>query len=209
MIRALLTVAILAVAACSQVETQVDAYSSIPAGLAPRTVFIAPYEQADAGSLEWRTNAGILAGILNDKGYQVVSRPQDARLLAYFAYLVSEGDIVQTSYAIPQYGVTGYSGSTTSGSVYGNSYTANTTYQNTYGVTGYIPATRTEVVYARGAAVKMFDNANERMVFEGTAVSLGTCFSFSAVAPQILRAMLTNFPQGKTGKVTLEAESDC
>lgn len=209
MIRALLTIATLAVAACSQVETQVDAYSSIPADLAPRTVFIAPYEQADAESLEWRTNAGILGGILNEKGYQVVSRPQDARLLASFTYLVSEGDVVQTSYAIPQYGVTGYSGSTTSGTVYGNSYTANTTYRNTYGVTGYIPATRTEVVYALGAAIKMFDNANQRMVFEGTAVSVGTCFSFSAIAPQILSSMLTNFPQGKTGKVTLEGNADC
>lgn len=209
MIRTILVFAVLAVAGCSQVQTHVDAHSSIPADIAPKTINIMPYSPADGNSLEWRTNAGVLASILNQKGFEVVQGTQNARLTAKFGFLVNEGETVQSTYSIPQWGVTGYSGATTTGTIYGNSYRANTTLTPTYGVTGYTTGTRTDVLFTRAALLDMVDNTSKRTVFEGKAISRGECFSFTPVAPQILGAMLVNFPAGKTGQVDLEWDGNC
>src|SRR6056297_442679 len=62
----------LILSACMQVQTQVDAYSSIPADLEPKTIYIAPYKGMSGNSLEWQTNARILAQTLSEKGFSVV-----------------------------------------------------------------------------------------------------------------------------------------
>lgn len=209
MIRLITFFAAFALSGCMQVQTNVEAHSSIPADIAPKTVYITPYNPSDANSLEWRTNAGILASVINEKGFQVVNRKQDARLTAKFGYLIDEGQAVQSSYSIPQYGVTGYSAARTTGTIYGNTYTANTTMTPTYGITGYTTGTQTDIMFTRGAVVEMVDNTNRQTVFEGKAVSVGSCFSFSSVAPQILGALLTNFPGGKTGRVDMQWDGGC
>lgn len=209
MIRSIFLFAALALSGCMQVQTNVEAHSSIPPDIAPKTVFLIPYNPSDGSSLEWRTNAGILASVFNEKGFQVVSRKQDARLTAKFGYVIDEGQAVQSNYSIPQYGVTGYSAARTTGNIYGNSYTANTTLTPTYGVTGYISGTQTDVLFTRGAVLDIVDNTTRQTVFEGRAVSVGSCFSFSSVAPQILGALLSNFPAGKTGRVDMQWDGSC
>lgn len=199
----------LVLSACMQVQTQVDAYSSIPADLEPKTIYIAPYRGVSGNSLEWQTNARILAQTLSEKGFSVVSRQRDARLTAYFGFGVDQGERVQTAYSIPQWGVTGYSGANTYGTVYGNTYSATTTLNPTYGVTGYSTGTTTSVVYTRSVSIDMIDNRNRQQVFQAKAVSRGSCNSFAPVASPIIAAVLSNFPQGKTGTVTLPMENEC
>ncbi|WP_420819272.1 DUF4136 domain-containing protein [Pacificoceanicola onchidii] len=189
-------------------KTHVDAYSSIPKDLDSRTIYLTPYSESQVGP-QWRTNAGILATVLAEKGFEVVQDRSKARLIAFFGFAVDKGEQVQSTYSIPQWGVTGYSGATTTGTIYGNSYNATTTLTPTYGVTGYSTGTVTSTVYTRSVAIDMFDTVNKELVFEATAVSRGSCNSFTPVAGAIIRAVLTNFPNGKTGTVTLPMDNEC
>jgi len=191
------------------VETQVDAYSAIPAELEPKTVYIAPYENSDAKRLEWQTNAQKLAGVLSTKGFTTVSKRRDASLIAFFGFNVDQGERVQSTYSIPQYGVTGYSGANTYGNVYGNSYTATTTLTPTYGVTGYQTGTSTDTIFTRSMSIDMVDSKTGKQVFEAKAVSRGSCNSFAPIANQIIGAALSDFPKGKTGKVSLPSDAKC
>lgn len=202
-------VAVLSVSGCMTVQTQVDAYSTIPTDLEPRTVYIAPFRGMSAQTLQWQTNAGILAAVLAERGFEVVGRQRDARLTAYFGFAIDQGEQVQTVYSIPQYGVTGYSGAHTYGSVYGNTYSATTTFTPTYGITGYSSGVSTSIVYTRSLAIEMIDNRNQQLVFEARAVSRGNCGSFTPVASSIIQAVLSNFPEGRTGLVSTPMEGEC
>lgn len=195
--------------ACMPVETQVDAYSTIPADLEPKTIYISPYRGVSESSLEWQSNAQILAQILTEKGFSVVGRQRDARLTAYFGFGINQGERVQTAYSIPQWGVTGYSGANTYGSVYGNTYSATTTLNPTYGVTGYSTGVSSSIEYTRQVSIDMIDNRDRKQVFQARAVSRGSCNSFAPVASAIIRAVLTNFPEGKTGTVSLPSDNEC
>jgi hypothetical protein len=202
-------VTFVALTGCVQIETQVDAYSTIPDDLEPKTVYIAPYQGMDGNSLQWRTNAQVFASILGEKGYQVVSQKGQARLTAFFGFAIDQGERVQTSYSIPKWGVTGYSGANTYGTVYGNSYSATTTLTPTYGVTGYSSGVRSDVIYTRSVAIDMIDNKTRQRVFQAKGISRGTCASFAQVAKPIITSILSEFPKGKTGTVQLPFESDC
>jgi hypothetical protein len=196
---------------CMQVQTQVDAYSEIPEDLEPKTIYLVPYKGTSASNLEWKANAKILAQVLKEKGFSVVRNRRDARLTAFFGFGIDRGQQVSTPYTIPQYGVTGYSGANTYGSVYGNTFTAHTTFTPTYGVTGYSSGTITEVHYTRSVSIEMIDNKTRKPVFQARAVSRGKCGSFKPVAAPIISAVLSNFPKGKSGTVTLPLDSntDC
>lgn len=206
----LVAVAFLALSGCvGLVETKVDAYSSIPDDLSTKTVFISAYNKSDAQSLEWRTNAQILKNVIEEKGFSVVPTRQHARLVAYFGFAVDNGERVTTNYSIPNWGVTGYSGANTYGTIYGNTYSANTTLTPTYGVTGYTRGTRTDTIFTRSASLEMIDTQTKKKVFEGTAISSGSCNSFAPVASSIIKAVLSNFPKGKNGRVNLPMEGEC
>ena len=202
-------VAALFLSGCVSVQTQVEAYSEVPSDIEPKTVYIAAFSGDDATSMAWRQSAGALATVLSEKGFKAVSSKKDARLVAFFGYAVDKGQIVTSQYSIPQWGITGYSGANTYGSFYGNSYSSTTTLNPTYGVTGYSTGTRTEKLYTRSVKVVMMDQKTKKRVFEGLGVSTGSCAAFGSVAPQIIGAVLSEFPKGRVGTVTLPLDGSC
>ncbi|MCB1353251.1 MAG: hypothetical protein KDK03_10995 [Rhodobacteraceae bacterium] len=195
---------LLFVAACAPVvKTQVEAYSEIPADIEPKTVYIAPRDNTAAARLDWKANAEVLAGVLSAKGFSTVPERSKARLTAFFDYSVDQGEIVQTTYSTPEWGVTGYSSANTYGSVYGNSYSSTTTLTPTYGVTGYRQGTMTGTLFTRTVHIDMIDNTTGKQVFQVAGVSRGTCGSFSQVAAPIIAAVLTSFPEARSGYLQL------
>lgn len=206
---ALIITATILTGCISTVRTNVEAYSALPETVQSKKVYIAPFEGQNASSLQYKTNASILAGELSEKGLQVVSRAGDADLVAFMGYAVDSGERVTTQYAIPQWGVTGYSGSTTYGSVYGNTFSTNTYYTPTYGVTGYSTGTSTEIVYTRSFAINIVDPSSRALKYEARAVSRGKCASFTGVAEQIISATLKEFPKGSVGAVDLPFDGNC
>ena len=188
------------------VETNVQGISMIPDDISPKTVYIIPFSKADANSLGWQKNRQILADVLAKKGFETVGKKGQASLVAYMGAAVDGGEKVTSVYSIPQYGVTGYSGASTYGSTFGNTYSSTTTLNPTYGVTGYSTGSRTDTVFTRVARVDMIDRRTGKMMFEGQATSTGWCHAFEPIAPYIFASLLQEFPKGKTGKVRLELE---
>lgn len=193
----------------SAVRTNVEAYSALPEDVDSKKVYIAAFEGQNTSSLQYKTNARILANELSEKGLQVVSKRRDADLIAFIGYAVDSGEVVTTQYSIPQFGVTGYSGSTTYGTVYGNTLTANTYYTPTYGVTGYSTGTSSEVVYTRSFAINIVDPRSNEIQYEARAVSRGSCGSFTGVADEIIGATLKEFPKGSVGSVDMPFDGSC
>ena len=188
---------------CQLVNTKVDAISAMPTEIADRTIFIAPYEEQDDKSISWSSTMNILTAELQQKGFTAVDSRDKAAYIAYFGYGIDEGETITTQYSIPRYGVTGYSGSSTQSTVYGNSISSNTTLNQTYGVTGYRSRSRTNVIFTRSIRFEIFDKKTKNQVFDASATSRGTCHSFHPVAPYIIGSTLSNFPNGKIGNVSL------
>ncbi len=194
----------------AQVLTKVEAISAMPTEIADRTIFIFPYEGQDDKSISWSSTMNILTAELQQKGFTAVDSRDKAAYIAYFGYAIDEGETITTNYSIPQYGVTSYSGSTTSGSVSGNTYSSSTTLNPKYGVTGYASGSRTNVVFTRSIKFEIFDKKTNEQVFDASATSRGTCHSFYPVAPYIIGSTLSEFPKGKIGKVNLKSSDfDC
>lgn len=200
---------VFSLAACNNyVESNVEAYSTLDSSVAGSSVFIEPTKGQNANGLSWSNNKSLLEKELSASGFNVIKRRNRANYIAYFGYAIDEGQVVTTNYSIPQYGVTGYSGANTYGSVYGNSYSSTTTLNPTYGVTGYSSGSRSTQVFTRSAKLFLQDRKSGKIVFEGSAQSPGTCHSFAPVAPYIIRAILNDFPNGKVGKVVLDLDKD-
>lgn len=212
-------VAVALLAGCMQVSTQVDAYSAIPADIEPKTVYIAPYTGMDGSSLAWQTNAATLAGVLAGKGFTRVSSRDQARLVAFFGFAVDQGERVTTQYLVPQWGyVYGpglYGPGFRGGGWYGpGPYRAygwgwGGSVGPAFGVVGYTAGIRTETIFTRSAAIDMIDTRTGKTVFQGKAMSRGTCGVFAPVAMPMIQALLSNFPQGRTGTVTLPQQDRC
>jgi hypothetical protein len=129
--------AIVPLSGCNMVKSDVTAFSAMTITDIEKRIYVAPYDQEQAQSLEWQTYARKIQGKLTDAGYVVTFDPSQAELMAFFGYGIDSGKEVQTSYVIPQWGVTGYSGAYTTGSAttIGNytTYQSTTTLQPQYG----------------------------------------------------------------------------
>ena len=134
-------------------------------------------------------------GLMN-KGLKKADKPEDANVIIYLSYGVGEPKTYTYNYSIPTWGQTGYSSSTTTGyiSPYTGGYTANTTYTPRYGVTGYIPATQTIVLYTRWLVLSAYDLDTYKIsqkldqVWKTTSVSSGETPDLRRVMPPLVAA---------------------
>ena len=207
--RIFVIIACLCLTGCSTtISTRVEGFSTLPSTKRGyyKMVFIVPFEGQDVKSLAWRKNKDTLVQQLKWKGYLEVSSQDDANYIAYFGFSIDEGERITTNYSIPQWGVTGYSGANTYGTIYGNSYSAYTTLTPTYGVTGYSQYSTTKLVFTRSAKLAIDDKETGNRVFESVASSTGSCHSFTPIAPYIIASILHDFPKGKTGALAYKAE---
>ncbi len=189
----------------TRVITKVEAISVMPAEIADRTIFIIPYKGQDDTSISWSSTMNILTAELQQKGFTAVDSRGKAAYIAYFGYGIDEGETITTEYSIPRYGVTGYSGSNTRATVYGNRLSSNTTLNPSYGVTGYRSGSVTNVIFTRSIKFEIFDKKTKKPVFDASSTSRGSCHSFHPIAPYIIGSTLSDFPNGKIGDVTLDA----
>ncbi len=192
----------LALAACTSVKTSVDAYSTLGDEAIGKAVAIKPFNPEDAGSLQWRSNAGILAGELQAKGMRVAQSAESADYIVYFGYAIDKGETVTTQYNTPVYGTVGYNRPY----VYGNTYIPGSPQT---GVVGYVPNTSSNTVYTRSLAVDIVERGSGNKVFEARSTSRGTCSRFSGVAPEIIASSLKDFPKAARGSVEIPYDGDC
>ena len=189
-----------------------ETFSALPEDYAVKSIAVAPFDEKKAGSIEFDTYRSKLEARLREQGLTVTSLDDMPDYVAYFGYAIDDGRDVQTSYSIPQYGVTGYSSSTTYGTVntYGNQATySGTTYNEPeYGVTGYSQGVRTDRVYTRSVAIKFYDVEAKKEVWSVQSVSSGSCGLMRPIMTPMLDSIFREFPSTQ-GRVDIPFDGDC
>ena len=187
------------------IESDVTVYHEVEPNVTPMTFAVLPWREELADSLQFRSFARIAEQALIAQGHQVASDPSQANYFLFLNYGIDDGTLVTSTYSIPQFGVTGYSGSTTTGTVstVGNtSYiNAHTTSTPTYGITGYHTGLASEQVYKRFVAIDILkvDGLGEpKKIYEAKLLSDGRCRNLSTLMPTFIRAVFADFP-GESG----------
>ena len=188
----------------------------MPAHGGGESIVIVSGDAAKQGTLEFRAIASKLAAKLTAAGYRVVDSETIGSTITTYAavlsYGIDDGTLVTSTYSIPRYGVTGYSGATTTGTIstFGNlgTYQGTTTYTPTYGITGYSTGTSTQSVYTRALILNIYDVAKlpadpnaptgQAQVYSSKLVSSGICSSLAVVMDALLEALFRDFP-GESG----------
>jgi hypothetical protein len=206
----LVLIAILVSACGRQVQTQVQAFGASPVPRAGERVFVAPPVVDGQATLEMREYVRLAQDQFRQRGYTVVGSPAEAELLAIIGLEIDAGRDVQRAYSIPQFGVTGYSGAQTFGTVTGfggvGTYTGTTFFTPQYGITGYITGMETTRVFSRSGRMvvaRSVSAGQPPIVYDVRVDSQGSCGMLAAIAPAIVEAMFATFPNGGTRTLNL------
>lgn len=207
------------VAGCATpgIQSQVSVFHKLADVQTRGKVSVVPMRREIDG-LEFASYEERVSTALRAKGFEVGPVDSQTRYAAFLDYGIDEGQIVTATRSVPQIGVTGYSGATTTGTVstYGNTATVNASTVNTptYGVTGYRTVTDSARVFARFVRLQIVtitpDQKLGEVVYEGRVRSDGTCGNLAVVMPTFLDVLLSDFP-GPTGGRTVKSEwtGDC
>lgn len=176
-----------------QVRADVSAMAAIERAQPGTFMIDTPNRAIDKGSLEFQAVADAIATSLAARGYKRVELAAEPQILVLADYSISDPIPVASSYTIPIWGQTGVSASSTYGTFYGNSYSAQTTYTPTYGVTGYNTGTRTDLVYVRSLVVRGIDfrsflAGNSKEIWKTQVLSRGPSPYLHEVLPYLLQA---------------------
>lgn len=199
-----------------RITTNVQAFSTPDRLNTSDRVFVAPLRAEDSQSLEAQTYVRLANEEFTKRGFTVVENLADATAIALLGIVIDGGRNESRTYAIPQFGVTGYSGSNTTGTVsrFGNMSTvqATTSYTPQYGVTGYSTGVMTSRVFNRVAMLIISRPVNRgevRRIFESRGTSEGSCGNLSAIAPTIIQSLFATFPDGGPRNVTVPWSGEC
>lgn len=121
-----------------------------------------PYNKGvTADDLQFREYATYVARALISKGFRPAQGDSPADLAIFVGYGISDPQVTTRTRSVPVYGQTGYSSSTTHGTLntYGNygTYSGTTTYTPKYGVTGYKQKTTTKTNFTRYLFIDAYD----------------------------------------------------
>lgn len=186
-----------------QVISSVESYSDLNS-VSGRRVAVVSLDDALYNTLQFKAFAEQVGRRLASHGMVVVEPHDDPDYFAFFDYSIDDGEQVSSTYSVPEFGVTGYSGGYTTGSVssYGGygTYSSQTTLVPQYGITGYSNRTETWREYTRGISLVIVDIARStetvpEIVFESGVVSSGSCQRLASMMPYLLNAMFADFPR--------------
>lgn len=195
------------------IQSNVKVFHQMPTTqVVDATYVVLPWRKEQEGSLEHEAYAQQVASWLRARGLNVVTAGTPAKFAVFLDFGIDDGRTESRTYNVPQWGVTGYGSSTTTGTVNrvgSTSYVnATTTAQPTYGVTGYNQVTSSQRVYRRFVNIDIVEVAapsgNPRKIYQGQLKSEGTCGNITAVMPTFLQALLSNFPGTSGSSINLE-----
>ena len=190
-------------------EVDVDALTS-PEGQQKRTYVLLPgNEGVSQEDLQFQEYAAYLRRALQSRGFVPAQHAGDADVAIVLSYGIGEPQTIQYTYSVPVWGQTGLVASQTYGTAttYGNSasYTGTTTYQPTYGVTGYVPQVGTRTQYRRYAVMTAYaakapkKNEPQKEYWRTTVTSSGWSGDLREVFP-VMIAAATPYLATSTGK---------
>lgn len=218
----LLCVVVLFTAGCSRSLRFVSDVDSIalanqPVGkrylLVPGNQNIAPDE------LEFLEYAKYVDTILTPLGFSKAPTEQEADLAILLSYSISTPQTHEVSESIPVNGQTSVASSTTMGTIMPlgggmASYSGDTTYSPTYGITGYYTEVSSYTTYTRFIQVAAYDllayrnEKRQRQVWKTSARSTGGSNDLRLVLPYMLAAMRPYIARNTSRAIRIELEED-
>jgi hypothetical protein len=200
------------------VTSRVSVFQQFPPEAKDGNFSVVPWRSEMAGGLEFASYADQVSATLTSNGFNVSPASSETEYLVIVDYGIDEGQLVSRSYSIPQFGVTGSSGSNSTATInrFGNTATAqiSTTNTPTYGITGYNQVNQIGREYVRYFSVDVVrvnsDGTIGNKIYEGRLKSEGSCGNLQALMPIFVSALLADFPsQGGTRTVSAPLVADC
>lgn len=195
-----------AVAGCGTfLRSHVSTFHRLPPSGAGKTFIVMPRDKNKVGSLEFDSNAKLVAAHLSVHGYRHVGNLVEADYVVLMDYWIDSGQT--TSEVLPLIGQTGGGYTYHSfGGYSGYSYTP-----PSYGIIGAIPFTATE--YTRHLVLDFVDGkklaaGSVEKTYEARVISRGSSSSLSQVVPYMIKAIFQDFPgrSGETRSVTVHMD---
>ncbi len=201
-----------------KVQSRIESFSELHNDFVGKTITVIPIDDAQRNSLEFKQYVSKLKSHLTAHGFKTTENSSSAppNYFAFFDFGIDDGQRVVSTYTMPVWGETGVSSSYTSGrlSMYGNSgtYSGNTTYVPSYGVTGYTTQNRAETVYSRIVILnilKDLGNGQSQKAYEITLKSRGTCGRLSSLMDEFLTTLFVNFPNSTSDSIEIPIQGEC
>lgn len=162
--------------------------------------------------LEYKEYSSYIHRALQEKGF-IETTFTNADIAIFFGYGIGNPRNNQYSYSVPTFGVTGYSSSTTYGTInsYGNSasYSGTTYHTPTYGVTGSQSYSGSYTTFDRFISLQAIDikvfNKTKRIqpIWKTTITSTGSSSDLRAVFPYLVYASKPYLGQNTGQKVNI------
>ena len=205
-----------ALSGCSFIRVNVSAFQELTPQDRTARIGVAAWREQMKDSLEFRTYAARVETHLRTKGFNVVPLKERPELIAFLDFGIDDGREVAESYVVPQYGVTGYSSSFTTGTItsYGGgygTYSGMTTYTPRYGVTGYTTGVKTRTEFNRYVYIDVVrvSQTEHKKVYEGKLRSRGSCGNLPTIMPPLLDVLFKDFPAGGSRTLDVPWDGQC
>ncbi|MBI3903345.1 MAG: BON domain-containing protein [Nitrosomonadales bacterium] len=153
--------------------------------------------------LQFQEYAGYIRRGLISSSFRESQKLEDADIVIFVSYGIGDPQLHTSTYSLPVWGQTGYSGSMTTGTVnsYGGnlSYNSYTTYTPTYGITGYSTHIQQVTTYFRYLVLDAYDiDAYKRdkkfsQVWRSTTTSTGSTGDLRYVMPALVIGSFKNW----------------
>ncbi|QDH17779.1 hypothetical protein [Swingsia samuiensis] len=150
------------------------------------------------------------------KGFKVVNNINDATILIFIGFYINKGEVEKYTYHNPIYGITGYSGTTTSGSAnqFGDNlyYTENTSSHPIYGITGYNNGIDYRTIFSKiGFSFAYRASSQEKPVriYRALLGSADECGILPLLIPNFTKSIFSNFPNNENEMIKLPLASKC
>jgi hypothetical protein len=196
------TVVVLCLAACTpRVLSTVTVYHALPA-YQGKSISVVPGNGGKNPDLEFRTFAARLEDDLQKAGFSVQPFVPNAKtdFVAVLSYGIDNGTVVTTTSSAPQYGKIGEK----------TPFPGSISKEDVYGVTGYSTSSDTSTIYKRSVSLDIYEGSKydrtdvtqsnaSAQVYQGKLSSQGPCGAVGATVPPMIDALFVNFP-GDNGK---------
>jgi hypothetical protein len=194
-------------------QATVDAIAA-PNASAKRRYFLRHIEAGKEGDLQFLEFGAYVHHALERRGFIRAESVADADIVIGLGYAIGDSETYSYTYRVPRWGQTGIASANTSGSVSADgSYSATTTYNPTYGVTGYSTGDASETTFTRMLLLWAYNGDEYRKgkwvkVWETSVASTGTSNDLRRVFPYMVAAMLPYIGENSFHKIEISVPED-
>jgi hypothetical protein len=170
------------------------------------------------GDLQFREYATYVHRALAARGLIQARQLEDADVIVFLSYGIGDPRTHYYTYSLPVVGQTGYSSSTTVGtlSTYGGhgTYSATTTYTPTYGITGYSTHVGSATTYFRFILLDAYDLETYKrekqltQVWRSTITSTGSSGDLRRVFPVMVAASTRHLATNTGQRIEIVVDED-